>query len=562
MPSASKIIPAYEAIAEILVQAEVEGIFGVLGEDTGPIVVAAAALGISYYPARHENLAVAMADAYSRATGRIGVVALTGGPGFTNAITALYTAHRAGSRMLVLVGTGRTEEDDHSVPVIATANGPSWLKYFPQSAVLDAMGIPVVKPIIAATAVLDTNRALGLAQQATTVLILGRTLLTERVETVSALSPVTVVLNEAGVDEPDPVAISELADFLQESWAVKQPLVLAGRGAVEAGAGPALKELAAIVGGLLATTLRGRGIFQGEDYALGVCGSFSTPIGAELISQSDCVLAFGASLNPWTTYRNSLFPKALLVQVDRDPAAIGKFLPAGVGIHGDARAVAQALVDELHRRGHRSDGCRGDRVRSAIAAHRDEDGFSDKSTDDQVDPRSLMLALSRMLPQDRILCVDAGQQARFAIRYIKTPGPRDLLYSTDFGALGLGLGIAAGAAIAQPNRLVVAAVGDGGAMMSLGDLETLVRLQLPVLVVISNDGAYGAEVNALEAMGLNSTLAHTPAPSFEAMAVAMGARAATIRKIEELDVVEHWLKNPLDMPMLLDFQINPAVRTE
>jgi thiamine pyrophosphate-dependent acetolactate synthase large subunit-like protein len=136
------------------------------------------------------------------------------------------------------------------------------------------------------------------------------------------------------------------------------------------------------------------------------------------------------------------------------------------------------------------------------------------------------------------------------------------VYSVDFGALGLGFGTAAGAAVANPGRLVVLAVGDGGAMMALGDLESLVRLQLPVLVVISNDEAYGAEVNAFADLGLDTTLAQTPCPSFETMARAVGARAATIRQVTDLAAVTHWLEERPALPLVLDCRVNPAVRTD
>jgi acetolactate synthase I/II/III large subunit len=552
----------YERIADELARAGVECLFGVLGEDTGAVVVAAADRGIPYYPARHENHAVAMADGFARTSGRLGVAVLTGGPGFTNALTAICTAHRAGSHVLVITGTGRPQEDDREPGVVQHASGASWLKQFPHAAVLEAAGVPAVKPLTAAAAVSDTARAIALARNSTAVLILGRPLLLEKA--LDAPQP-AVERNGQLQDErtaPDPERIGELADYLQETWAVKQPLILAGRGAVEASAGAALRRLGEQVGALLSTTLRARGLFDGDEFSIGVCGTHSTPAGSELITQSDCVLAFGASLNPWTTYRNTLFPNAVLVQVDEDASAMGRFLPAAISIQGDVKEVAEALVAELEKRGHSSAGCRNDHVRRAIASHRDDADVKDKGTGSQVDPRMLMMALDGMLPEERILCVDAGQQARFAIRYIRTRDPRHLVYSIDFGGLGLGFGTAAGAAIANRQTLVVCAVGDGGAMMALGDLESLARLRLPVLVVISNDEAYGAEVNALAELGLQTKLAETPAPSFEAMARSMGAHAATIRRVADLEVVERWMRERSSLPLVLDCRVNPAVRTE
>jgi acetolactate synthase-1/2/3 large subunit len=467
----------------------------------------------------------------------------------------------AAARVLVITGGGRPEEDDRAPGVVDKTSGANWLKFFPQAATLEATEIPYVKPLLPSAAITETRRALQLAGRSTAVLILGKALLLARDEGDESVAA-AVTEQRATAPQPDPASVAELAELLQETWAVKQPLILAGRGAMESDAGPALRRLGDMTGALLATTLRARGLFDGEAFSLGVCGTHSTAVGSELLTQADCVLAFGASLNPWTTYKNTLFPKALLVQVDSDESAIGRFLPAAIGIQGDVKAVAEALVAELESRGHASAGCRSGRIRDAIAAHRDDVDVKDKSTGELVDPRTLMMALDGMLPRDRILCVDAGQQARFAIRHIRTRDPRHLVYSTDFGALGLGFGTAAGAAIANPGTPVVCAVGDGGAMMALGDLETLVRLRLPVLVVVSNDDAYGAEVNAMVDLGLDPRLAQTPCPSFEAMAGAMGAQAATVRRVEDLEAARKWLNERPTRPLVLDCRVNPAVRTE
>lgn len=549
----------YNVVADVLLASGVECIFGVMGEDTAPLIVAAVELGIPYYAARHENQAVAMADGYSRASGRMGVATVTGGPGFTNALTAINTAHRAGSRVALLIGSGRAEEDDHELDVVRNANGPSWLKYFPQAAVMDVLGIKVVKPVTIESAVPEAMRALMMARNGTVALVLGRSFLLQK----AALdaSPIPAVV-ERPWPAPDSEKISELADLMQETWAVKQPLILAGHGAAASGAGPALQRLASQTGAVLATTLRARDLFHGDPFSIGICGTYSTPVASDLITQADCVLAFGATLNPWTTYNNSLFPKALLVQVDANEHAIGRFLPAGMGIHGDTKEVAEALVNELERRGHSATGGRNTDTEKAIAAHRKDTDVVDRSTTTLIDPRMLMLALDRILPNDRILCVDAGQHARFAIRYIGTEQPKNFMQALDAGALGLAVGISIGASVGRPGNVVMTAVGDGGLMMQLGEIESAVRFGLPMLIVISNDESFGAEVNVLAALGLDTKLADTPCPSFEAVALAMGARAATIRSVSDLDVVGRWLQERPGLPLVLDCRINPQVRAD
>jgi acetolactate synthase I/II/III large subunit len=549
----------FEMVAEALAAAGVECIFGVLGDDTGPLALAASERGIRYVSVRHENQAVAMADGYSRVTGRTGVATVTGGPGFSNAITAINSAHRGSSRVCVLVGAGRVAEDDHERSVIRSTPPANWLKHFPQGAVLDVLGICMVKPASAAAAWRETRAALAQATRRTVVLMLPRDVLQDPVDDANVRSA-TGLPAIATPAPPDPAQIATVAELLQETWAVNRPLILAGRGAVASGAAPALRRLGELTGALLATTLHANALFHGDPYNVGICGTYSTPVASELIPQADCILVFGAGLNALTTYKNTLFPKAMVIQVDTDEAAFGRFVDVEMAVQADTRQTAEMLVAELERRAHACEGFRTSEVRGVIAGFRTSDGVKDKSTTEQIDPRTLMIELDRILPPQRILCVDGGQQARFAIRYIHVEQARNFAQVSDAGSIGLGIGSAIGAATGRPGEIVVAAIGDGSMMMSLGDLETAVRLRLPILVVVSNDEALGSEVNFLTEHGMSPEIAQTPTPSFSAIALAMGAQAATIKVPADLIVVEQWLRSQRSVPLVLDCRVNPEIR--
>lgn len=552
-------VKGYERIADALAEAGVDCIFGVLGDDTGPLIVATSERGIRYIFVRHENQAVSMADGYSRATGRIGVVTVTGGPGFSNAITAIHSAHRGKSRVCILVGTGNFAEDDLEPGTIRATPPASWLKFFPQTAVLNSLGILSAKPATANSAWRDTRLAMQRAASATVVLILPRDVLEGTVTEHEAHLQPTLKTTDAPIP-PKEEQITAIADLLQESWAINRPLILAGRGALDAGAAPALKRLGALTGALMATTLHANALFHGDPYNIGICGTYSTPVASELIPRTDCVLVFGAGLNSLTTYKNTMFPKAMIIQVDTDPNAFGRFTDVELAVLADTRLTAEKLLAELERRAHQSEGFRTPEVREAIAEFRASAGVQDKSTAGLIDPRTLMVELDRMLPPERILCADGGQQARFAIRYVSVNQERNFLQASDAGAIGLGMGLAIGAAVSRPDELVMAAIGDASMMMALGDLETAVRLELPILIVVSNDEALGSEVNFLSEQGLSTDVALTPSPSFAAIAEAMGARSATVRSAGDLKVVEEWLRNRPRIPLLLDCRINPEVR--
>lgn len=550
----------YEQVAESLVQAGVQCIFGVLGDDTGPLIDAAVARGIRYIYVRHENQAVAMADGYYRATGRTGVATVTGGPGLSNALTAINSAHRAGSGICVLIGAGSLAEDDLAPEKIRATAPANWLKFFPQSATLDLLGVNTVKPQSAQTAYSDTQSAMTEARSQTVVLLLARNVLEGKTDS-EPTSQASTQSHEPKRLAPDQEQINTICDVLQETWAIKRPLILAGRGALMSEAGPALRRLGELTGALLSTTLHANAFFHGDPYNIGICGTYSTPVASDLILQADCVLVFGAGLNALTTYKNTLFPKAMVIQIDTDASAFGKFVDIEIGVQADCQLTAQALVDELERRAHSAQGFRADDLAQTIASYRARDEVIDKSTTDLIDPKTLMIELDELLPPERILCSDGGQQARFAIRYIQIAQAKHFIQACDAGAIGLGIGTAIGASISRPDALVLATIGDASMMMSLGDLETAVRLRLPIVVVVSNDEALGSEVNFLSEHGLEADVALTPSPSFAAIAQAMGAQAATIRSKADLhQAVKGWLPETSVGPLVLDCRINPQVR--
>ncbi|AWB33006.1 thiamine pyrophosphate-binding protein [Orrella marina] len=570
----TKTVKGYERIAGALVEAGVECIFGVLGDDTGPLIMATSERGIRYIYVRHENQAVAMADGYSRSTGRIGVATVTGGPGFSNSITAINSAHRGKSRVCVLVGTGNVAEDDLAPGMVRSTPPASWLKFFPQSAVLDTLGIVSVKPETVATAWQQTRYVMQAASAGTVVLILPRDVLEGNLDPESEETDLGFQSpSQAPVDqpsrsgersriatEPSDESICAIADLLQETWAINRPLILAGRGALDAGAAPALRRLGELTGALMATTLPANALFHDDPFNIGICGTYATPVASELIPQADCVLVFGAGLNALTTYKNTLFPKAMVIQVDTDPSAFGRFLDVEVAVAADTRLTAERLVAELEKRAHQAQGFRDTQTRQAIAGFKAGTDVHDKSGNGLIDPRVLMIELDRLLPSGRILCADGGQQARFAIRYVSVSRERNFMQASDAGSIGLGMGIGIGAAIARPNEIVMVAIGDASMMMALGDLETAIRLRLPMLVVISNDEALGSEVNFLSEQGLPTDVALTPNPSFAAIAQSMGAQAATIRSPAELEVAERWLQDGAATVLVLDCRINPDIR--
>ncbi|MEZ0294297.1 MAG: thiamine pyrophosphate-dependent enzyme, partial [Solirubrobacteraceae bacterium] len=284
---------------------------------------------------------------------------------------------------------------------------------------------------------------------------------------------------------------------------------------------------------------------------------FSSPLAAELLADSDVVVGFGAALNQWTTRHGTLIgPAARVAQVDLDGDAIGAHRPVAAGVIGDAAATAEALLEAVPAR----PGRRGPALASALAEGRWRDQPYTETTGG-LDPRTLSIALDDLLPAERTVVVDSGHFMGWPSMYLGVPDAAGFVFPQAFQCVGLGLGNAIGAALARPDRLTVAALGDGGALMALPELDTLARLAPNLIVVIYDDAAYGAEVHHFRPLGEAVGLAQFPPTDFAALAEAAGCRGLTVRATEELDGVRDWLAAP-DRPLVVDAKVDPDLCAE
>ena len=163
-----------------------------------------------------------------------------------------------------------------------------------------------------------------------------------------------------------------------------------------------------------------------------------------------------------------------------------------------------------------------------------------------------------MLPIERTVVVDSGHFMGWPSMYLRVPDAAGFVFPQAFQCVGLGLGNAIGAALARPDRLTVAALGDGGALMALPELETLGRLAPRLLVVVYDDAAYGAEVHHFRPMGQAVDLAQFPDTDFAALAEAAGCRGLEARSVDDLEGVREWLAAP-DRPLVVDARVDPDI---
>jgi acetolactate synthase I/II/III large subunit len=531
-----------EATAELVGEAGIRDFFGLVGSGNFAVTNGLIAGGARFVPARHEGGAIAMADAYARVSGGLGVCTVHQGPGLTNAMTGLTEAVKSRTPLLVLAAE----------TAAAAVNSNFRID---QARLVESVGAVAERLQSPASAAADASRALrrALGERRPVVLMMPLD-----VQAAEAPANRLHVLAEVSTARPGPAAaagISRLAEMVARS---ERPLIIAGRGAVLSGARDALERLGETAGALLATSGVANGFFAGSPWNLGIAGGFATPAATELIRQADLVLAFGASLNMWTTSRGTLIgPDAAVVQVDSDSDAIARHREVTLGLLGDANETALALTAKLQTRGA---GWRTQEVADLISRGRwREQAYDDAGGDGRIDPRTLSIALDEMLPRDRAVAVDSGHFMGFPAMYLDVQSPAAFVFAQAFMSVGLGLSGAIGAAVARPDRLTVAAVGDGGLLMSLPELETAARLELGLLVLVYNDAAYGAEVHHFRPHGEPVDSVMFPDTDFAGIGRALGLEGMTVRGAPDLEPLRQWLAGPRGRGLVLDAKVVPSV---
>ena len=527
----------FEKVAETLIGLGVRQVFGVVGSGNYDFTKALVERGATYVAARHEGGAASMADAFARIGDSVPAISLHQGCGLTNAITGIAEAAKSGSPMLIL-----------TAEVAASAIHSNFR--IEQDRLVESVGATSFR-ITRETAARDIALAYRTAVTRRVPVLVNLPLDVQSAETTEQFLPSLPGLAALSLAvAPATEDVIRLADLIERS---ERPVVIAGRGGRTAG--PELRELARVSGALLATSAVARGLFNDDPFYLDISGGFSTPLAARSIQGADLIISFGSALNMWTMRHGTLIgPDATVVQVDVDPLAPGKHRPINFGVLGDSAATAAAVTAELQKRGFSRVGYRTEDMAAAIKREgRWQDvPYEDLGDSERIDPRTLTIALDRMLDKERVVAVDSGNFLGYPSAFLDIPDENGLVFSQAFQCVGLGLASAIGAAYAQPDRLPVLGTGDGGALMASAEMESVVRLGIPLVVIVYNDSAYGAEVHHFGESDHALGLITFPDTDFAAIARGYGFTAATVRTPNDLDPVRQWLAGPRDTPLLID----------
>jgi thiamine pyrophosphate-dependent acetolactate synthase large subunit-like protein len=513
----------------------VDHVFGVVGSGNFHATNALVAAGARFVAARHEGGAATMADAFARVSGRVPVVSVHQGCGLTNAMTGITEAAKSRTPLVVMA---------------AEATQPRSNFFVDQRALAEAVGAVSERVASPETAVDDAVRAVRRARAERRTVLLNLPLDVQPLDCPQDPAAVPPFVEPPPL-RPDGADVDALAELLARS---KRPVFVAGRGALRARA--ELESLADACGALLATSAVAKGLFHDSAWSLDVSGGFASPLTVELITAADVVVGWGCALNMWTMRHGKLIgPGTTVVQVDREEAALGAQRPVDLGVVGEAGTTASAVTAALAGREH--PGYRTDPLRDRIARElrwRDVP-YDEGSRDGRIDPRTFTLALDELLPVERVIAVDSGNFMGYPSMFLSVPDEHGFCFTQAFQSIGLGLATAIGAALARPDRLPVAALGDGGALMSIAELETVVRLRLPMVVAVYDDEAYGAEVHHFGPHGHPLDTVRFPPVDIAAIGRGFGCEGVTVRSATDMAAVRDWLDGPRDRPLVVDAKV-------
>ncbi len=477
------VMKGYEYIAKWFRAAEVDTIFLVPTNLFASLIeLHSLDPGIKLVLAHSEKAAAYMADGYAQASGKPGIVITQAGPGGPNVMAGLAEPFQ--SHTPVISMTGQTNTDSmrgNDYQEIATD--------FRQTVKFDA-------EILSATRLPDLlNTAF-------------------REATTGAPGPVHLGFGprvEGGeIDVPEPADVpctrypphrpsadkADVAEAVRMIKAAQRPVIIAGGGAITSGAWGEITELAERLQTPVATSLSGKGIIAGDHpLAIGPVGAYSRRAGNEIVKDADLVLFVGAHGGGQLTDSRKLpRPGAAVVHIDINPAQIGKNVPVSLGLIGDARTVVAQMNDAAGEGGEHSEW-------TAAVARRMREWWEQQAEDydsdaSPIEPARLARDLSASLPEDALMASDTGYAAGWAGAYLTLPAGRNFLRCE--GSLGWALPAAVGAKCGAPERPVVAWTGDGGFWYHIGELETAIRCDIPVVAVVLNNNGLKFDTHVLD----------------------------------------------------------------
>ena len=527
---------------ETLLDEGVEYIFGVPGAAVIMLYDRLYDAPLKTVLCRHEQGAGHMADGYARATGRDGVCLATSGPGATNLVTAIATAHMDSVPLVAITGQVKS----HLIGTDAF-----------QEADMTGITRPITKHNYLVGDAEDIGRVL---REAFHIARTGRP------------GPVLVdlpadVINVPVAGQPDtnmqlpgyrvpgpphPGQIEKAARMINEA---ERPVLYVGGGAIASGAGKQVRALARKANIPVTTTLMALGAFPEDDpLSLQMLGMHGTVYANYAVTHADLLIAVGARFDDRITGRLDGFaPEAKIVHVDIDASTIGKVVPADVPIVGDAGTTLDRLILLVKPAKHAP-------WLERIERWKEEYPLTYDPGTGEIKPQAVIERISEMTDGNAIIVTDVGQHQMWAAQFYRFNRPRSFLSSGGLGTMGYGLPAALGAQFGRRGREVWLITSDGSLQMNIQEMATAVRHRLPVRIACLNNGYLGM-VRQWQELFLERRYSGTYLaegnPDFVRLAESFGAAALRAESAAEVEPALQRARDTEDRPILLDFAIAP-----
>jgi acetolactate synthase I/II/III large subunit len=533
---------AAAVIARCLKARGIDRVFALCGGHIMPIWMQLDAQGIRIIDVRDERAAVYMAHAHAELTGTVGVALVTAGPGVTNAMTGIANAHASRASVLVLSGT----------PPRAQEN---------RGGLQDMAHTELVRPLTRyARTVRDPNLVLQELDEALARAIgqggePGPAFLDFPTDVLRAEPAQAVQLPEwfltrpKSLVYPDPSTIAQAVDKL---WGAKRPLIITGRGATGA-AGPLL-ELLDRTGALYLDTGESRGLVPEEH------PSIVAAMRGSVMGEADLVVTIGRRLDFQLAFGSpAIFGEAQFLRIADAPSELRDNRRAAVEVFATPSVALEQMLIHAKDRVSSVDKTWAQRVREQHASRAAKLLVSMEQaptgTDGLMHPNRLLAALRKSLPADAIVVADGGDFLSFArvglpAKTYLDPGP--------LGCIGVGTPFGIAAALAEPNRTVVVATGDGAFGFNAMEIDTAVRHKAAVLIVVANNGSWAIEVRDQQETHGKVVGTKLQFADHAAMALAFGLHAERVEKVEQLDgAIARAMVALKNGPVLLDVLVTP-----
>jgi len=524
---------------ESLIREGVETVFGITGGAIMPVYHELPSYPVRHVTMRHEQAAAHAADGYARITGKVGVCMSTSGPGATNLVTGIATASMDSSPIVAITGQVTT--------AILGSDGF-------QETDITGITMPITKHNYLVTDIGELARAV---KEAFYIANSGRP------------GPVLIDIakdvqfEETEFEYPAEInlpgykphlrgnvrQIRQAADLINQA---KQPLIIAGRGLIIAGAEAELREMAEKAEIPVVTTLLGKSSLpETHSLCLGMGGMHGEAFANYALQVADLIVVIGSRLDDRLTGDVDTFaPLAKIIHIDIDPAEIGKLVRVDLPIVGDAGNVLRELVPLVQPArhpewvGHIEEWRAGTHARDRIWQESEE-----------LVPQYIIRGICEVTEGQAIMVSDVGQNQMWEAQYYRHQRPRSLVTSGGLGTMGFALPAAIGAAVGCPECPVWVVAGDGGFQMTCQELATIVQEQLPIKINILNNGYLGM-VRQWQELFFQKNYSGTPifGPNFAKLAEAYGIRSITVEeKREVIDALRE--ARAIDGPVLIDFHI-------